>query len=437
MVQAIGLAVTPLIFYWLVLKDDTLVTLITLVVIWIFQILYLLYYVRKTNREIAGFLNSIVHKDTSQKYDTDERETSFKDLYRSFNEIFKSLREARIEKEAEHHYFLNTIKHLAIGLISFNEDGKIELFNRTASEILKIKSPKNINDISQANMKIGEMIHKVRPNNSELVKTEIDGEVIQLSVNAVAFKIETRNIKLISLQDIKSEIEAGEVDAWQKLIRVLIHEITNSISPINLLSSTLLNVYKPGGQPIETRDLKQKAIDDSIVGLEAIKKRSAGLKRFIESYSSFTKVPKPNFSSFSIQILFNNLTTLFKDELQSIEFRTGISPPEIILYADEKMVEQVLINLVNNSIYFLKGIKGAMIELSAFKKQEKTVIQVWDNGPGIIEDEMDNIFVPFYSTKESGSGIGLSLSKQIMILNKGTISVISKPGIKTVFSLHF
>ncbi len=435
--QAIGLAITPILFYWLVTKDDTLVTSVTLVVIWIVQIIYLLFYVRKTNREVAGFLNSIVHRDTSFKYDEEKSGRSFKQLYRAFNDIFRTIHEARIEKEAEHHYFQNTIKHVGIGLISFDKQGAIELFNQAASDLLGIKSARKVSDLNRVNPELGNLLQQMRPQNPELFKIHLGGETFQLSVNAVEFKIEKRSIRLVSIQDISSEIEAGEVAAWQKMIRVLIHEITNSISPINLLSNTLLQLFRPGGKAIQTKELDQKTIDDSITGLEAINKRSKGLKKFIESYSLFTKIPEPNFSSFSIQVLFHNLTVLYKDALCGISLNTGIRPPGLNLYADEKMVEQVLINLIGNSIYFLREKKDAMIELSAYKEKDKTLIRVSDNGPGINEEEMENIFIPFYSTREEGSGIGLSLCKQVMLLHKGGIHVVSKPDTRTDFILTF
>ncbi len=435
--QALGLAITPILFYWLITKDDTLVTSVTLIAVWIAQIIFLIYYVRKTNREIAGFLNSIVYRDTSLKYDEDRSGGSFKRLYHAFNDVFHTIHEAKIEKEAEHHYFLNTIKHVGVGLVSFDKDGRVELFNRAAKELLGTKSVRTVTDLNQANPELGELIEHLRPQKPELVKIQLGGETFQLSVNAVEFKIEKRDIKLVSIQDISSEIEAGEVEAWQKLIRVLIHEMTNSISPINLLSTTLLNLFRPGGTTLSAKKLNQKTIDDSITGLQAIRKRSQGLKKFIESYSLFTKVPEPCFTSFSIEALFKSLGALFKDELYGISWKTEIIPNGLHLYADEKMVEQVLINLINNSIYFLKEQEGAVIGLSAYKEKNKTVICVSDNGPGIKEEEVENIFIPFYSTKEGGSGIGLSLSKQIMLLHKGGVTVVSKPGFRTDFILMF
>ena len=436
-IQAIGLAITPLLFYWLVSQDDTLVTSVTLIIVWVFQIGYLMYFVSKTNREIAGFLRSVVYRETAQKYDTERKGRGFTELYNSFNEVFTTIRESKIEKEAEHQYFQNTIKHVGIGLISFDSNGTIELYNRAASDILGVKGLRKIDDLDRLNPEISKILYRIRPQNPELVKLQIADETLQLSVKATEFKIENREIKLVSLQDIRSEMEAGEVDAWQKLIRVLIHEITNSISPITLLSTTLLNIFKPGGKNIQANELNQKSVDDSIVGLQAIKKRSTGLKKFIESYNTFTKVPDPTCSSFSIQVLFSNLASLFKDDLTEIEFKTMISPPELVLFADEKMVEQVLINLVNNSVYFLKGRKSAMIEISARKETDKTIIRILDNGPGIKPEEIENIFIPFYSTKEGGSGIGLSLSRQIMRLHKGMITAISKPDVRTEFILSF
>ena len=438
-IQAIGIALTPLIFTWSITKEYTLVTSVSLVFIWIFQVSFLIYYVRKTNRELAGFLQSLEHKDYTRKYSEERGEKTFKEVYKAFNQISKAVRQAKIEKESEHHYFLYTIQHVGIGLISFNEKGQVEIYNEAASLLFNRRNVRKIQDLDTIKKGMSDFFLNLKHNQTDLIKLQVKNESIQLSVKTVEFKIEGRKIKLISLQNIRSEIEQGEVDAWQKLIKVLNHEIINSLSPINLLSSTLINYFEQNGKPKPVSTIDNDTIHNSIAGLKAIEKRSKGLKRFIKSYGSLTMVPKPNYSTFRIQELFQNISTLLKDELlkKKIVITFRVRPENLFLTADEKLIEQVLINLIQNSVKALEKTSKPKINLSATIQDNHHKIEIADNGDGITEEILENIFVPFFSTRKSGTGIGLSISRQIMKLHKGTIAARSEPGVETVFTLIF
>ncbi|MCK4346130.1 MAG: GHKL domain-containing protein [Bacteroidales bacterium] len=438
-VQAIGIALIPLIFTWSITKEYTLVTSVSLVFIWICQVSYLMYYVRKTNRDLAGFLHSLKHKDLTRKYKEKGGEKTFKELYKVFNQISKTISQAKIEKESEHFYFLHTIKHVGIGLISFDEKGKVEIYNEAASQLFNKKHIRNIQDLDNVKQGLSDYLSNLKHNQTDLIKLQVKNESIHLSVKAVEFIIERRRIKLVSLQNIRSEIEQGEVDAWQRLIKVLNHEIINSLSPINLLSSTLINYFEQNGKPKPGSTIDDETIYNSIAGLKAIEKRSKGLKRFIESYGSLTKVPKPKYSTFPIPKLFQNISALLKDELTKkkiiITFR--VRPENLHLTADEKLVEQVLINLIQNSVKALEKTPEPKINLSALIQDDRHKIEVADNGDGIPEEILEDIFVPFFSTRKNGTGIGLSISRQIMQLHKGTITARSQPGVETIFTLTF
>ena len=271
-IQAIGIALTPLIFTWSITKEYTLVTSVSLVFIWIFQVSFLIYYVRKTNRELAGFLQSLEHKDYTRKYSEERGEKTFKEVYKAFNQISKAVKQAKIEKESEHHYFLYTIQHVGIGLISFDEKGKVEIYNEAASQLFNKKHIRNIQDLDKVKQGLSDYLSNLKHNQTDLIKLKVKNESIQLSVKTVEFKIEGRKIKLISLQNIRSEIEQGEVDAWQKLIKVLNHEIINSLSPINLLSSTLINYFEQNGKPKPVSTIDNDTIHNSIAGLKVTSK---------------------------------------------------------------------------------------------------------------------------------------------------------------------
>ena len=437
--QSLGIALIPILFTWTVVREYTLITSISLVVIWLFMVFYLIYYVRRTNKELAGFLQSLKHKDFTQKYIEEKGEKTFKELYEAFNQIRKAISQAKIEKESEHHYFLNTIQHVGIGLISFNEEGKIEIYNEAASIIFNKKNVRKVQDLKTIKEDLPDFLINLKHNQTDLVKLKVKDISVQLLVKTVEFKIEERKIKLLSLQNIRTEIEQGEVDAWQRLIKVLSHEIINSLSPINLLSSTLVDYFENDGEPIPASTIGDKTIHNSIAGLKAIEKRSKGLKKFIESYASLTKVPKPNFSTFSLSILFENIYSLMNYELvkKNIRLNFKVKPENLRLTADEKLVEQVLINLVQNSVKALEKTSEPKVIISAVYKDNKCKIEITDNGDGIEEEILENIFVPFFSTRENGTGIGLSLSRQIMTLHNGAIIVQSQPDIETVFTLIF
>lgn len=437
--QALGIALIPILFTWTIVREYTLVTSISLIVIWLFMVFYLIYYVRRTNKELAGFLQSLKHKDFTQKYIEEKGEKTFKELYEAFNQIRKAISQAKIEKESEHHYFLNTIQHVGIGLISFSEEGKIEIYNEAASIIFNKKNVRKIQDLKSIKEDLPDFLINLKHNQTDLVKLKVKDISVQLLVKTVEFKIEGRKIKLLSLQNIRTEIEHGEVDAWQRLIMVLSHEIINSLSPINLLSSTLVEYFEQNGKPIPASAIGDMTVKNSISGLKAIEKRSKGLKKFIESYASLSKVPKPNFSRFSISLLFENIYSLLKNELEhkNIDINFKVRPENLKLTADEKLIEQVLINLVQNSVKALEKTSVPKIILSAVYQDNKYKIEVADNGDGIEEEILENIFVPFFSTRENGTGIGLSLSRQIMTLHNGVIAVRSQPGVATVFTLIF
>jgi C4-dicarboxylate-specific signal transduction histidine kinase len=260
-----------------------------------------------------------------------------------------------------------------------------------------------------------------------------------LSFKAAEFRLLDRKIKLISIQNIKMELEAEELEAWQKLIRVLTHEIVNSVTPVNSLTNTIIKMFEQDGKQLNTAELDESVIKNALEGLHSIEKRNRGLIGFVKSYRSLTRIPKPVYMAFSLDIMFRNIFALVKNELASQKIRLMMDkiPGNLLLHADEKLVEQVMINLINNAVLSLQYTKDPLIKISVHSSSHQLKIHVSDNGPGIPEDIIGNIFIPFLTTREEGSGIGLSLSRQIMRLHEGSISVKSSPSVETVFTLSF
>jgi len=429
----IGLNTTLLV--WTYSMEYMLITRYSLILLWFIQIILLIRYVQKTNRELSRFLQSIKYNDSTVKFNTEVR-SPFNELYQSFEEVINAFGKIKAEKEGEYQFFQATIQHIGVGIIAFDETGHIHLCNKAANELLNIRVFINIEALNKIKSGFDETLKKLKPNVPELLKLKIGHDIKQLSFHATNFIIDKKAIKLVSFQDIRNEIEQGEMEAWQGLIRVMTHEILNSVSPITLLSSGLINnLEKHEKEALET---STENVKDLLQGLKVIQSRSKGLSAFVEDYRTSMQIPAPQFKEIKVDYLFSTMETLFAEEFnqKNIQFK-AIAEDDLKIIADQKLIEQVLINLINNAIYFTSKTKPAEIILSTRIEEQNTIIIVSDNGQGINDEIIDQIFIPFFSTKEKGSGIGLSLSRQIMRLHKGTISVESKKDIGSTFTLKF
>ena len=438
-VQVILIALTTLAFFWTIQQEYMLITSSSLVILWILQIIYLIWYLQKINRDLIKFISAIQYDDVSINFNNKTSDPYFKELYIELNRIVQNFSKLRSEKESEQQYFHNTVKHINTGIIAFNKDGEIEICNNAANELLNIKSLQNIEDADKVHPGLFMIFQNLKPGTTKLIKLIIENEIIQLSIKAAEFRIKNKKIKLLSLQNIKTEIDQSEVIAWQKLIRVLTHEIMNSVSPIKLLSGSLIELFEHNNKPKTLEEINNSTIENSLLGLKTIRKRSDGLSNFVETYKSLTQVPKAKFTQFEICSLFKHIETLLRDELKQkkIQFQASCIPSDLSINADEKLIEQVIINLIKNASEALKITQNPSIELTAEQINDAIQIKVIDNGGGISSELIDNIFIPFFTTKENGSGIGLSLSRQIMHLHGGNISVQSEPNKQTIFKLTF
>ena len=431
-IHSVLLAITSALFIWTLSKDYLLVTRFSLGVLWFGQIFFLIYYVNKTNRDLLIFLQSFEFKDDTLSFNK-KKKLPFKPLYDEFNRIIENFRNVKLEKEMEHQYFQYSIKHVDTGLISFDQDGKVEVLNEAAKRLLKMEYVQNIHALDRLQPGLAEQCRVLKPGKQDMVKLARAHEILSLSMRAAEFKMDKKHIKLISFQNIKNELDEQELDSWQKLIRVLTHEIINSVSPITLLSSTLVKIFDDGGKPRKKSELSDEQLENALSGLLAINKRSKGLSRFVESYKSLTKIPDPLISEVEVKDLFEQIYALMKkktDERKAvIDF--SVNPPNLQVHVDEKLIEQVLINLIKNALE--AGTEDSKIQIRAFEENGKVKIEVEDNGTGIPAEIIDNIFVPFYTTKKEGSGIGLSLSRQILRRHSGNLEVISKEGEGAIF----
>jgi two-component system nitrogen regulation sensor histidine kinase NtrY len=391
--------------------------------------------VNKTNRQLSVFLDSIKYAEFNRTFQPAGLGESFDGLSESFNNVLNKFHAIRKEKEEQFFFYQNIIQHIGISLLAFDSLGKILLLNNAGKKLFQCSKTETLQNLKNFSNEFVELIQSMKNNERRLLKIIKENDFLHLSIHIKQFKIEKKEITIVSVQNIESELEQTEVDAWQKLIRVLTHEIMNSITPISSLSSTLNGMIDHWNQ--ETNP--DEVIPDVQMALKTIQKRSDGLLNFVQTYRSLTKIPVPNFEIVQVAEFLYNLYNLLTSQLtkEDINVHIDVNPKNIEITADRSMMEQVLLNLIKNAMHAVRQEKKKKIEIKSFYgNYGNVIIQVIDNGQGILPDVLEKIFVPFFTTKQTGSGIGLSLSRQLIRAQGGNISATSEPG-NTVFTIRF
>jgi len=429
--QIIILTVLIFILNYLFFNTALYATIFIIGIIVVLQIVHIIRYIEKTNQYLNRFFEAIEHSDFSQSFSVEGLGSSFDELRKSFSKVIAAFQKSRSEKEEHFRYLQTVVKHVGIGLIAFKKDGEVELINNAAKRLFRINYLKNVHSLKTFNPELAEHLLGLKPRKKTLLKITHEDTLLQLAIFTTEFKIRGEPIMLVSLQNIQGELEEKEMEAWQNLIRVLTHEIMNSITPITSLAETVNDLLRPDSVEIES-------IDDIRNGISTIKKRSEGLLHFVESYRQLTRLPKPNFKIIQVTEMLNNVSLLMKNQIEeaNILFNLNVHPESLEITADPEMMEQVLINLIINAIYAIREIEHPKIIISANSDpQGRVILTICDNGPGILPEVQEKIFIPFFTTKKEGSGIGLSMCRQIVRLHNGAISVKSKIDDETIFSI--
>ncbi len=440
-IRVIMLITSVLLLVYLFFNTRYTVSAVILGLLLVYQIFTLIMYVEQTNRKLTGFLQSIRHADFSTSFTDQGLGKSFEELNNSFNEIISEFKKYRSEREEHLNYLLTVIQHVSIGMIAYKADGKVDQYNKAVSDLFRIKHIKNISDLKKVKDDLPEQLLRMKAGSKILVKVFIDDELLQLSINATQFRMRGEEFTLISLQNIHNELEEKEIESWQKLIRVLTHEIMNSITPISSLAGTVRGMLlnEENEEKVTMNELDAEDVESIQSALNTIEKRSQGLLNFVEIYRNLTRIPKPNFRYFKVRQIFENAEQLLMPKIEQLKIDCSykIMPEELMITADPDLIDQVIINLLLNAVDAVKDKEEPIIKMIASEVNNKIKIEIRDNGYGIKPDIMDKIFMPFFTSKTHGSGIGLSLSRQIMHLHKGNISVRSKPDEGTIFTLTF
>ena len=409
----------------------------------VIQIYSMFKYIDKTNRDLASFLESIRFSEFTRSFQIEGMGSSYDELSKAFNDVIKDFQTVRSEKEEHFQYLQSIVQNIDVSIVAFQKDGTVEMINKAAKKLFQLSGLKNVKQLYAISPEIVDKLLNLNPGENQLVKVQQEDDILQLAVNGTEIKVHNKHIILATIKNIQSVLEEQETEAWQKLIRVLTHEIMNSITPIASLSSTIDMMIKSLNEaqvedPNATLD--EETVDEIQQGLQTIHKRSTGLMHFVDTYRNLTRIPKPNFKIVAVTTLFNNITPLMDEEIRNsnINFTVSVDPDNIDLSCDVELIEQVIINLLKNAIHALENRPSPTISLNGFlNKRGRVTIQVTDNGEGILPEVLDKIFIPFFTTKPKGSGIGLSLSRQIMRLHNGSINAFSKPDHGTTFTLTF
>lgn len=422
------------IFFYLLFNTQYAATTLIIGVLPLIQVAYLFRYVDKTNRLLAKAFESIKYDNFSEQLTTQLSDASFKPLCNELNRIVEKFQRNRLEKEQQFQYLKAIIHQAGMGLISIRESGRINLINKAARMMLKMPPVNHISQIESENKGFVTLLSQMQTNEKAFFDFVDGNGSYQLAVYTSEVRSKGEYYKLITIQNIQNELEEKEMEAWKKLTRVLSHEIMNSITPISSLAATANILVKEmeADNPSDSRDLQQ--------ALLTIEKRSQGLIQFVKNYRQFAQIPAPNFQILTIVDLMKRIENLIQSKLQqhSIELEIGSVPDNLQIKADTNLVEQVLLNLMSNAIEAVKQKNNPCVQIKAgTNESSRVMVQVIDNGCGIEEHTLPKVFIPFFTTKPDGSGIGLSISRQIMRMHGGTIRIDSEAGRKTTASLIF
>lgn len=422
---------------YLLIKHLFIYEIITLPIICFFLI-DLFRFHRKTQLEVDQFVESIRYRDFSRHFDVTHAPAELQLLRKGFNDINSTFKGISKEKETQYQYLQKILELVDTGILSYElETGEVVWMNESLKKLLKTPYLKTIHSLLKRDANLYQQIITLPFGENVIATAQQEINSFKVLLSATAFQTEGKKYKLIAFQNVNEALEETESKAWQKLLGVMTHEIMNSIAPIASLAETLKLRLKESAKDINN---KNGVADDLEIGIDTIKRRSEGLLKFAETYRNLNKITTLNVQKIFVRDLFENLLQLMQPTLQQkqIEVEIILKDTAVLLEADISLIEQVVINLMLNAIEAVKDTHQPKIVLSASQLyHQKVLIKVADNGTGMPIELLDKIFIPFFSTKKTGSGIGLSLCKQIMMLHKGSIYVQSKENEGTVLYLQF
>lgn len=423
---------------WYLSSEKPLFLSLIFIITAIITIADLYRYVNKVNQQINYFFEAVKNEDFTLRMPFEPGDSILNELYRNMETVNKLIQNSYMQNRQMEQYFKSMIEHAATGIFSFDRSGFVKHANSAFRKMIGREVFTHIRQLEPTYPELYKAIVDISPSDHRVVTISNETGITQLSVKAVSFSDQTSELLLLAVQDIRQALDEKELDSWLKLIRVLMHEIMNSIAPITSIADSLSGYLKTEGKPLTPAQMDENLIRTTIRGLEIIREQGKGLTSFVESYRKLTRLPVPEIKSINVKNMVDDCIMLARamDNSAHIEMVVVYQDEELLWPCDEQLIKQVLVNLMQNSIQALEYSEQAKIEIGAgLNDSHKLEICVKDNGPGIAPEIIDQIFVPFFTTKPNGSGIGLSISKQIMRLHKGSLTVRSIPGKETIFCM--
>ncbi len=434
-VRLVLISLTMFAGIWSYFETEIMMSPLGFGILTIAQMVLLFYYINKTRAELLIFFKSFDNRDFNKAYNEFAWGQSKDELKAAFNNVLRTFKKLSLEREEQYQYLKLVNEHVSVGLISFKKDGKIDLMNSAAQQLLGVPQLGQVNQLANHDEVFWSKLNTLKAGDKTVLS--LSGSSVKLAVVSRSFKLGDEDYTLISFQDISAELEEREMDAWQKLIRVLTHEIMNSVTPVVSLTTAIKMIMQDDQGDLKVEQFDKEDLEDVFKSIVAIEKRGQGLLGFVKAYRDYTRPPVPEISKVNVFTLINETVQVTKSEMKSVQVNIAQSiPKEAFVQADEKLISQVLINLLKNAAEAMEGQRSARIDIAFRVEADTTFLDVADNGPGIPEDIVNEIFIPFFTTKKQGNGIGLSLSKQIMRAHKGDITAVSNSK-GTVFSLEF
>jgi len=423
---------------WLVSRNQYLYGIVLIPLV-IFEGGMLIYLFNRTNRKISYFFNAVRNDDTTLFFPETVKGKTLLELHSSLNRVNQVFAEAREASETNEHFYRSLIGHARTGLLAFNRQGNIEVINPAMEKIFSIFHLRKISDFDDLDPRVSVTMRDLVPGKHEILSLSIENELRQLLFNKAILEIGDKDLSIISVENIKNELDHKELDSWIRLTRVLNHEIVNAVTPITTLSSTFYDLFHRDGK-LSTKNISDEMLVDTARALQNINEHGTGLMKFVNSYRQFTRLPEPAFKHI-------HLGDFLQKELDSIKNYPGgeyiamnmeIQPLDLSLLGDPELLQRVLSNILINAVQSMeeKETKQLLIS-SSLNYHNRIIIEISDSGTGIPDDIKDQIFVPFFSTRENGSGIGLSLCRQIIHLHNGDISIRSSEQAGTTVTLRF
>ena len=394
------------------------------------QAVLLARYAVRAGREIGRFLDAVAYDDTTISFTGLMRNSGFTDLGIAMARVTDQLRHSRAEREEQAQYLQTLVAHVPVALIAVDDTGEVRLLNMAARRLFG-SACSSVAEFARHGQAFAAGMESIKPGEGRIVPMERAGGTLQLKAGATDVVLKGARQRLISLQNIETELSAKELMAWQTVIRVMAHEVMNSLTPISSLAATARDNVAEALAHAAPGDPGRAVLEDAAEALETLGRRSEGLLHFVQNHRRLTRQLAARVEVIPVRRVFTRLQRLLADELAARDIRIAVTvePETLEVMADTDLLDQALINLLRNSIEALRDTPAAHIELIATMQTGGRVsITVADNGPGIAAEEREKVFVPFYTTKRQGSGVGLTLVRQIAAVHGAAISIGETPG---------